>query len=149
MSSGRVDEGRSGVQIPGLGQRVRELRHQRGWSVRALTEEVEAVTGATMTRAEVERVEREQRDPTAAELVWLARTLGVAEGDLRGAPSKRGRVNPAAELLRGVAVDLDGASTKRQRVAALVDALGVVHQQLVHEERGAAGRRGDDGHGED
>ncbi len=55
------------------GQRLRELRNKKGWSVRGLAREM------GVSKSTVSDVELGRRKPTANYLIKAAKTLGIAE----------------------------------------------------------------------
>ncbi|HOA99670.1 helix-turn-helix domain-containing protein [Candidatus Sordicultor fermentans] len=58
------------------GQRLRELRNKKGWSVRGLAREM------GVSKSTVSDVELGRRKPTANYLIKAAKTLGIAEREL-------------------------------------------------------------------
>ena len=58
------------------GQRLRELRNKKGWSVRGLAREM------GVSKSTVSDVELGRRKPTANYLIKSAKTLGIAEREL-------------------------------------------------------------------
>ena len=86
--------------IPRLGQRIQQLREQRGLSVQELADR------AGTTYQSVWRIERgDQKDPSVALIRAIARTLGVGVDhliDMFGEGENAGHLEPTAVALAGV-----------------------------------------------
>ena len=70
-----------------LADRLRDLRHEKGWSQERLAEE------ASMHRTYLAGIERALRNPSLENLVKLANALGVTVSELFGGEAKRQRGN--------------------------------------------------------
>jgi transcriptional regulator with XRE-family HTH domain len=76
------------VELWGLkvGERIRALREERGWSAQKLANECERAGAASLSRSAIAKIEANQRRLRTDEAVTLARILGVPLDALLGAP---------------------------------------------------------------
>ena len=100
-----------------IGQRVRQLREERGWNQSELAAE------AGLTPAAVSQIEGDKRKPSAETLNGLADALEVSTDFLMGRkPDEEflGEAEEARGLLRGIH---ELSAEDRKTVRAMVDAL--------------------------
>lgn len=111
-----------------LGNRVRELRKERGWSQAELVTRLEAL-GVGMHQTTVAKLERGNR-PTPAEELWaLATVFGVDYSDLLPAPPNS---DPDAELMAEYAAAATAVDMHNRRLMELEAQRAVQEEQLAH-----------------
>src|ERR1044071_7118917 len=70
-----------------LGDRVKQLRAERGWSLEALA------NASGVSRSMLSQIEREQANPTLAVTLRIAQAFGMTLGDLLEVPGATSSVN--------------------------------------------------------
>jgi transcriptional regulator with XRE-family HTH domain len=99
----------------GIGERVRSLRRQRGWTAQRLAEECARAGQPSLTRGTLAKIESGVRKSvTAEELIVLAGSLGVPVSDLLESI-------PAAASATGLE---DGAALGRERHGLIFVSIG-------------------------
>lgn len=122
-------------EAPNVGQRIRSIREQKGWSLRALAERCGLSINA------ISLIERGENSPTVSSLHLLATALGVSIADFFREEQERAVVfvKPARRLrseANGIAMESMGIGLHNQqlepfllRVAA---GMGTIDQPVSH-----------------